>query len=126
VEDRDDAERLLEALSPSVDALAMTNSVATQVRDEHGQLLFEGQKRGICGAATRDASLRQLKLFAELSRQRSLKTRMIGVGGAATAAHVRDYLDAGAEAVHIATAAMINPLVALEIRSEFAGNAGLR
>lgn len=122
VDERHGAEQLLEALSPCVDALAMTNSVATQVRDEHGQLLFEGQKRGICGAATRDASLRQLTLFAELARQRSLKTRMIGVGGAATASHVRDYLNAGAEAVHIATAAMINPRLALEIRSEFAEN----
>lgn len=120
VNERSDAERLLESLSPYVDALAMTNSVATQVRDDGGQLLFDGQKRGICGAATREASLRQLKLFVEIAGGQELNTRMIGVGGVSEADHVSEYLAAGAEAVHIATAAMVNPEIALRIRAELA------
>jgi dihydroorotate dehydrogenase (NAD+) catalytic subunit len=49
--------------------------------------------------------------------------RMIGVGGASRAEHVRAYLDAGAEAVHLATAVMTDPLTACRIRSEMARGA---
>ncbi|MCA9223708.1 MAG: hypothetical protein KDA71_25530, partial [Planctomycetales bacterium] len=46
---------------------------------------------------------------------------LIGVGGAETAEHVRQYLAAGAQAVHIATAAMRNPLVGLRMRERLLG-----
>jgi len=111
-----DADALLEALAPHADALAMTNSVATRVRTADGRFLFDGQRRGICGDATRAASLAQLQLFVRLAAERGLTTKMIAVGGASTAQHVRDYLDAGAESVHIATAAMVDPEVGLKIR----------
>ena len=113
---RIDAALLLEAVAGSVDALAMTNSVATRVQNSAGQLLFGGERRGICGDATRLASLEQTRLFAGLAAARGLPIRIIGVGGASTADHVRDYLAAGAEAVHIATAAMTNPDIGLSIR----------
>jgi len=114
-----EAEVLLEALAPSIDGLAMTNSVAATIAASDGQLMFEGQKRGICGEATRTASLRQTALFARLRERQGLKLSLVGVGGASTARHVRHYLDAGAESVHLATAAMLNPGVALEIRREW-------
>ena len=38
------------------------------------------------------------------------------------AADVRDYLDAGAECVHIATAAMTDPSVGLQIRADLASD----
>jgi dihydroorotate dehydrogenase len=56
-------------------------------------------------------------LFARLIRQRGLAMQLVGVGGASTAEHVEAYLDAGAHAVHLATAAMVNAAVALEIRA---------
>ncbi len=111
--------RLLEAVSDFVDGAAMTNSVAAMVREPSGELMFEGQRRGICGDATREASIAQTALFAELIASRGLSLKLIGVGGASTAEHVRAYLDAGAESVHIATAAMVDPLVALRIREGF-------
>jgi len=43
---------------------------------------------------------------------------LIGVGGISSAADVRDYLDAGAHACHLATAAMLNPAVGIEIREQ--------
>ncbi len=113
-----DAVMLLEAVAGSVDGLAMTNSVATRVQSAEGKFLFDGERRGICGDATRQASLEQLRLFAGLAAERGLTTSMIGVGGAGTADHVGDYLAAGAESVHIATAAMIDPGVGLAIRRE--------
>jgi dihydroorotate dehydrogenase len=115
-----EAAALLEALAPFADALAMTNSVATRVLGTDGRFLFGGQRRGICGEATREASLGQLNLFARLAEQRGLATKMIAVGGASTAQHVRDYIAAGAESVHIATAAMVDPKVGLRIRRELA------
>jgi dihydroorotate dehydrogenase len=116
--DEAQAAALLDALAPHADALAMTNSVATRVRSGGGEFLFDGQRRGICGDATRAASVAQTRLFARLIADRKLPLKLIGVGGASTAEHVRDYLAAGAEAVHLATAAMINPFVAMTIRND--------
>jgi dihydroorotate dehydrogenase len=115
----DDAEDLLEAVGPFVTAIAMTNSVATTVQGKSGSLLFDGQQRGICGEATFDASLCQTRLFSELIRKRGDTLRIISVGGVSTATHVRSCLEAGAEAVHIATAAMLDPMLALKIRSDW-------
>lgn len=111
-----DMDSLLMALAPHADAVAMTNSVAATIVDGQGRRLFDGQKRGICGAATFEPSLTQVKLGAEVIARRGLKIEMIGVGGASTAEHVEQYLAAGASSVHIATAAMTSPTVALEIR----------
>lgn len=121
VMERAAAERLLNAVDPFVDAIAMTNSVATRVSDPYGNLLFEGERRGICGAATREASLAQVRLFADVLADRVRRPALIGVGGVESAAHVRELLSAGAEAVHIATAAMVDPTVALRIRSDWIG-----
>ncbi len=113
------ASELLDAIGDSVDALAMTNSVATLVRDGES-LVFDGERRGICGEAIRDASLLQTAMFARLLQQRGDNIRLIGVGGIQTAQDVRDYLAAGACACHIATAAMTTPDIALRIKRELA------
>ncbi len=97
----------------------MTNSIASTVRTPNGQMLFAGQCRGICGDATRDASIGQTSLFQRLIMEQNLTLQLIGVGGASSASHVKEYLSAGAHAVHIATAAMVNPSVAIEIRREW-------
>ena len=114
------AQALVETVEPYADALAMTNSIATKVRDAQGQLLFDGQQRGICGRATLQASLDQVAMFRRLTQQRAKPLELIGVGGAATAQDVVSYLDAGASSVHLATAAMVNPAVGLTIRRELA------
>jgi dihydroorotate dehydrogenase len=118
VREEEEAEQLLDAVGGVADSLAMTNSVATTVARADGQLLFEGQRRGVCGEATRAASIRQVELFARLIRRRSERLKLVGVGGAGSANDVRSYLAAGGEAVHIATAAMVRPEVALEIRAQ--------
>jgi len=66
-----------------------------------------------------------VRLFAHVIRQRDLKLRLVGVGGIATAAHVRAHLDAGASGVQLATAAMLDPQVGLAIRAVLAGTAGM-
>ncbi len=113
------ADALLDQFGSVVDGLAMTNSVATRVRQADASRLFDGARRGICGEATRRASLEQTRSFARRIAERQLSIRLIGVGGISRASHVRDYLEAGAETVQIATAAMVDPLVAVRIRREW-------
>ncbi len=111
---------LVEALAPVADALAMTNSIATRVRESDGKFLFDGQKRGICGDAIRAASIEQTRVVRELVAERGAALELIGVGGASTAEHVCEYLAAGAGSVHLATAAMADPSIAIAIRRELA------
>jgi len=111
------AGQLLDALAPHVAAIAMTNSVATQVRSSDG-LLFEGERRGICGAAILEASIAQVMMFRELICSQNLSVELIGVGGIGAVEDVRRYLAAGASACHIASAAMTDPDVALRIRAK--------
>jgi dihydroorotate dehydrogenase len=113
------AEQFIEAVGPFTDALSMTNCIAATVADERGESLFGGQPRGIGGEAIREASNAQVARFARIVRQKNFATRIIGVGGIYTAEHVRQYLAAGAEAVHLATAVMLDPLVGLRIRTSF-------
>lgn len=116
------ARELVEATMGSVNGIAMTNSIATRVRDGD-QLLFDGQHRGICGAAILEASLSQTQLFSQLLRQLDADITVIGVGGISGAEDVRRYLAAGAGSCHVATAAMTNPGLGLQIREEL-GRAG--
>lgn len=111
---------LLDAIGSNVAAIAMTNSVATRVRNTDG-LLFNGQKRGICGAGIFDASLAQIRMFAEAIRAHELDVEVVGVGGINKAEHVEQYLAAGAQACHVATAAMVDPEIAIKIRRSIWG-----
>ena len=62
-------------------------------------------------------------MIAEQIVRQGLSLRVIGVGGIFTAADVRRYLSAGAEAVQMATAAMIDPEVGLKIRRDMSTSA---
>jgi dihydroorotate dehydrogenase len=121
-DDRSQCGKLLEAVAPFADALAMTNCIAAEVERPDGATLFGGQPRGIGGEAIRAASVSQLHQFAELAREGGLDTNIIGVGGISSAAHISEYLEAGAEAIQLATSAMIDPLVGIRILSDLARN----
>jgi dihydroorotate dehydrogenase len=110
--------RLLEALAGDVTAIAATNCIAANVVDDAGRAFFDGQLRGIAGKSILDACVRQTEMIAEGVARQRLTLRVIGVGGISTAGDVHRYLDAGAEAVQLATAAMIDPEVGLKIRRE--------
>lgn len=117
--DNDDlAAELIAAIGPHADALAMTNTISAKVCRPSGQSLFGGQSRGIGGPSIRAASLAQVARFARIIHQQRLPARIIGCGGISTAAHVREYLAAGAECVQLATAVMVDPCVGCKIRRE--------
>ena len=115
-----EAAALAVAVSGHVDALVMVNCISAQVVDDQQRPLFDGERRGIAGDAICEPALEQIALFARVIQQRGLKLRLVGVGGIATAAHVRAHLDAGAHAVQLATAAMLDPRIGLAIRSGLA------
>ena len=105
------AAAVLNAVSPFAQAVSSTNSIAAAVRAR-----FEGLRRGIGGAATTARCQQELVMLA---RHRS-SLRLIGVGGVMNTHDVRARLAAGAENVHLATAPMIDPLIGIRIRQEFA------
>ncbi|WP_339733924.1 hypothetical protein [uncultured Gimesia sp.] len=117
--DRTQAREFLQAMLPFASGIVMTNSVATTVVDPEQNLLFAGEQRGICGAATKQASLNQLKIFADLIAElpaEANKPHLISCGGISSASDVKLFLSAGAQATHLATAAMCDPLIACQIR----------
>ncbi len=118
--DPDQMARLLDALAPSVEAVVAVNSIASRVRGQDAAWLFDGQRRGVCGAAIRDAAVRQVNAMQRAVERLRLPLRVIGVGGVRSWSDVQRYLDVGAEAVQIATAAMLHPAIARDIRLELA------
>jgi dihydroorotate dehydrogenase len=112
------ATELLHAVAPHVNALVMVNCISARVVGRDGQEMFQGQRRGVAGEAIRSACLEQGRLFARLILKHRAEVNLVGVGGISTAAHVREFLDAGCHAVQLATAAMMEPEVGLKIRRE--------
>lgn len=112
-------EDLLSVLSRSVDALVMTNSLPSKVFDKKHAESFHGEQRGICGRATRNASLNQIARCSTIIEKHSLPLTLIGVGGIESVADVKGYLAVGAQNVQLATAPMVDPLVGAKIRSDW-------
>ncbi|WP_298869199.1 hypothetical protein [uncultured Gimesia sp.] len=123
VPDKSQAQELVKAILPYASGIVMTNSVASSVSDQEGKPMFGGEQRGICGKATKQASLKQLKIFAQYIQEQPNKTALpdlISCGGISSAIDVKEFLAAGAQATHLATAAMCNPQIASQIRKELA------
>jgi dihydroorotate dehydrogenase len=118
------AAALCKAVASQADALVMVNCIAATVVDAKQRPLFGGERRGIAGEAIREAALDQVRLFARVIREHGLQVRLVGVGGITTAAQVRAHVEAGAHAVQLATAAMLDPAVGLTIRRELARGPG--
>ncbi|MGY8769004.1 MAG: hypothetical protein ACKVH8_11345 [Pirellulales bacterium] len=112
------AEQLIAGVSNSATALVTTNGIAATVVDQENRPMYDGRPRGICGAAIRDASIEQVQRMRAIIEQQNSSLKIIGVSGVSTAADVDRYLNAGAEAVELATAVMLDPEVALKIRAE--------
>ena len=114
------AEALVCAVSPYADALSSTNSITAAVRGADGEPLFGGRRRGIGGAAIGKRCNEELAMLSRTIREAGSDLLLVGVGGVMTADDVRKRLAAGAHNVHLATAPMIDPMVGLRIREQFA------
>ncbi|MEM1070290.1 MAG: hypothetical protein AAGI63_15405 [Planctomycetota bacterium] len=117
----DDATRnLINAVADSTTALAMTNSIAAQVGMNSERLLFEGEKRGICGTAIHESSVQQVRRFNQIQGEGDHQLRWIGVGGIDRYAAVQNFLEAGAESCQLATSIMVDPEIGIRIREHCA------
>lgn len=112
--DRQAADALIASVSPYADALSATNSITAKV-SEGDTPLFGGLRRGIGGAAITARCLEETAMVG--SAMKGTRMKLISVGGVSSAKDVCDRLAAGAHHVQIATAAMIDPLLAVRIRN---------
>lgn len=116
----DEAVALLAAVAVTANALSMVNCIASRVASDNGEMLFGGAPRGIAGRAIQQASLEQVAMFRHEVRRAGADLEIIGVGGISTTQHVNEFLKAGASSVQLATAAMLDPSVAIGIRRDLA------
>ena len=96
----------------------MVNGLATRVMGADGKPRFDGQIRGIGGGAIRKVSQKQVGRFQDLIRQHQFDVELVGCGGISTPSDVQAMIACGAQSVQLATAAMLNPAIAKEIRRE--------
>lgn len=110
-------EEIVQAVSPHATAICATNSITAKVAHK-GTLLFDGLRRGIGGSVTTARCLEETALLRRVLDAAGSPLELISVGGVTTTQDVRDRLHAGATHVQIATAAMIDPILAIRIRQE--------
>jgi dihydroorotate dehydrogenase (NAD+) catalytic subunit len=114
----EEAVSFVKAVGKFAAALSTVNSISAPVFQENGKPAFGGMTRGIGGDCIRDRCNAEARMLADVMHREAPGLRLIGVGGIATAADVRDRLAAGAHHVQLATAAMLDPMVAVRIREE--------
>lgn len=108
---------LIEAIVKHVDGIAMVNAISGRIRTSQGADLFSADRRGIAGSAIKNACVQQVQRVAKMLRESDETCQLIGGGGIGDADDVQAFLNAGAASVQIATAAMLDPRLAIRIRA---------
>lgn len=111
--------KLVEGVGRAADAVAAVNTIGAEIVNETGEPALPGEGRsrsGVGGNAIRWAGLVTVERLARLRDEMGLQFRIFGSGGVSEPSHYAAYRMAGADAVLSATAAMWNPLLAIEIR----------
>jgi dihydroorotate dehydrogenase len=118
---REQASAFIHAVTGYATAVSTTNTISTVVTTDDGRPAFGGARRGIGGRLVASRCLDELLMLREVVQQAGSDLRLISVGGVTDAVDVLDRLRAGAHHVQLATAAMLNPLVGIEIRAQLCG-----
>jgi len=114
----DHAAALVRAIAGRADAISTANTITALVKQPDGTPLFDGLTRGVGGRIIGPRCLAELAMLRGVIDEAGAGVRLISVGGVASAADVVDRLEAGAHHVQIATAAMLNPRIGVQIREE--------
>ncbi len=114
-QEKSQAEALIEAVSGYAAALSATNSITAFVADRFG-----GARRGVGGAAITQRCLEETRMLRGVLDAAGSALELVSVGGVMTTADVRHRLEAGAQHVQLATAPMLDPMVGIRIRQEWA------
>jgi dihydroorotate dehydrogenase (NAD+) catalytic subunit len=114
------AEEFVKAVAPHASALSTTNSISAKVKDASGNFAFDGLSRGIGGQCIRDRCNSEVHILSQIVANTAPGLRLIGVGGIESTADVVARLNAGAHHIQLATAAMLNPCIGIQIRADMA------
>jgi dihydroorotate dehydrogenase len=109
-------ERVLDRIVDRVDCVSGINTLPMKVVDAAGRPTFgERQVAGVSGIAIRNYGLDFVRALAEIKERRGWAFEVLAMGGVMGVDDVHAYLDAGADAVQTATAAQLDPTLALAL-----------
>lgn len=109
--------KVLKEIKGNFDAISAINTIPKKVIDDRGNAVLPGREQsGICGAGIKEYGIEMVKQLVKARQELGLKYEIIGVGGVMKPQHVLEYLDAGANHVQSATAAMWNPYLDYELQ----------
>jgi dihydroorotate dehydrogenase (NAD+) catalytic subunit len=114
----DHAAAFVRAIAGRADAISTANTISALVQQPDGTPLFGGLTRGVGGRVIGPRCLAELAMLRGVVDDAGAGVRLISVGGVGSTVDVVDRLRAGAHHVQIATAAMLNPRIGLQIRDE--------
>jgi dihydroorotate dehydrogenase (NAD+) catalytic subunit len=120
MDDADHAAAFVHAIAGSASAISTANTITAVVKQPDGTPLFDGLTRGVGGRVIGARCLAEVAMLRGVVDEAGAGVRLISVGGVGSAVDLADRLRAGAHHVQIATAAMLNPRIGLQIRDEFA------
>lgn len=115
-------EEVIVANRPFVDGYAGINTVPKHVRTPDGAQALPGEGRlrsGVCGAAIRDVGQDFTVQLQNLRKKMDDDFVIFGVGGMMNPDHLQERLEAGADIVMSATAAMWDPYLAYNFKKKY-------
>lgn len=113
-----DLEKIAMITHEYANAVAVINTIQTEIVDEEGKQILPGKNRlrsGVCGASIKWAGLEMVEKLHAIRLEKNLKYEILGIGGVMTADDYVAYRKAGADAVQSATGAMWNADLAFAI-----------
>jgi dihydroorotate dehydrogenase len=108
-------------LAPWASGFVLVHAIPRRVIDEEGNAAFEGAGREwaeVVGAATFPVASRQVEELLAWRRAGAYDHAILAVGGISTVERARTVLVQGANAVLVATAALVDPTIAVRFRQE--------
>lgn len=122
-ESDDELREMVQKVGSIVQGISAINTIPAAVYKEDGtQALPGGEwrlKSGICGKPIKWAGIEMVKRLKKLREELGLSYDIVGVGGVTTPQDFKEYRDAGADVVMIATAAMWNGYLAKDIKEAY-------
>lgn len=115
----DDFDQLIEVLESATgyfEGISAINTISRKIVDKKGQMALPRREvSGVCGYAIKRFGIDMAKKLVEAKRHIKSSYEIIGVGGVMKPEDVLDYLKAGVNHVHSATAVMWNPYLAYQL-----------
>lgn len=119
----DELSKLFDATYKHVVGYTAINTLPARIiaqgqREEPAFLGIGRAKAGISGVAIKKYALDTVKNLRKLAKENKEDLVIIGVGGISSIDDVKLFLNGGADCVQLCTAALLNPLIAAEIRNK--------